>query len=783
MTNPQTTLRDEFACLDDDWESAERYLSIFIDECQQTLDELTEALLALEAGGGKENVEQLFVAAHRIKGSASSIGLNRPAKLAHLMEDILQILVQNDCTLASNVADRMLACTDGLRQYVDAVRDGRHENDQFAELAQQLLDAQRECDAILHPNATEAKPQETSVLAEERKEDIAAKDDSAQRAACMANLDGGISPELHRRVAAALREEDQDGTILVGQVVFEPNLPLVGLKAQLIYSKLSNLGDIRYADPPVVDVESLDEIASLHFGVATDKNPEDVQRWLHVAGTQQIHVEPLIRRQSNAKSPAAKATTSEPSIKPAETLRVEVERLDRLMNLAGQLAIGKARVSQIADSLKAAMVHGKSVQCMDRIVNELKRMADRTASGSNVSNRHVEMEELKSATKRLEDCLHAVHQELASFSKARVCVNNLLETIHLLDSVSDGLRQNVMDMRMLPIGPLFNRFHRVIRDITRGNGKDVHLLIDGEKTQLDKRMIDELGDPMIHLVRNAADHGIESPEDREAAGKPRQGTISLDAFHRGSSIVIRVSDDGKGLDPERIRAKALAKGLITAADAETMTTQQIYQLIWLPGLSTAEKVTDVSGRGVGMDIVRSKVKELNGTVDVDSEPGRGTTFSIRLPLTLAILPSLMVEVDKDVFAIPLESVIEIVRVSRRNMATVHGHWTVPLRDRVVGVLTLGALFRWNHRNGDKQIGESDDTMLVIVGEGERQVGLAVDRVLGEEDVVIKSIADNYRNVGGVSGASILGDGRISLILDPPALIEMASRPVLTTGKI
>jgi two-component system chemotaxis sensor kinase CheA len=616
------------------------------------------------------------------------------------------------------------------------------------------------------------------------KEEISAPDDdAADEMVDVVMPQAAIGPELHRRVAAALREEDQDSTILVGQAIFEPNLPLVGLKAQLVYSKLSNLGDIRYADPPLSEVESLDEISSLHFGVATEKTASDVQHWLHVAGIQQILVEPLIRKQSNGKSAAAKAATSEPGVKPAETLRVEVERLDRLMNLAGQLAIGKARVSQIGESLKSLMIHGKSVQTMGRLVADLKRIADRPTDDSSGTSRHSEMEELQSTTRRLQECLETVHQEVSAFAKARVCVNSLFETIHLLDSVSDGIRQNVMDMRMLPIGPLFNRFHRVIRDITRGNGKDIRLSTDGEKTELDKRMIDELGDPMIHLVRNAADHGIESPEEREAAGKPRQGTISLDAFHRGSSIMIRVSDDGKGLDHERIRAKALAKGLITAADAELMTPQQIYPLIWLPGLSTAEKVTDVSGRGVGMDIVRSKVKELNGTVDVESEPGRGTTFSIRLPLTLAILPSLMVEVDSDVFAIPLESVIEIVCVSRRNMATVHGHWTVPLRDRVVGLLTLGALFGWKHRNGKKEERESDDTMLVIVGEGDRQVGLVVDRVLGEEDVVIKSIADNYRNVGGVSGASILGDGRISLILDPPALIEMASRPVVSTGKI
>ena len=250
---------------------------------------------------------------------------------------------------------------------------------------------------------------------------------------------------------------------------------------------------------------------------------------------------------------------------------------------------------------------------------------------------------------------------------------------------------------------------------------------------------------MIHLIRNAADHGIESPALRTAAGKPPQGTIGLDAFHRGSNIIIRVSDDGKGLDADRIRAKAVEKGLVSPADAESMTRQQIYQLIWLPGLSTADKITDVSGRGVGMDIVRSKISELSGTIEVESESGRGTTFTIKLPLTLAILPSLMVEIDGDAFAVPLESVVEIVHVRRRDMATVHGHWTVPIRDRVVAILTLGAIFDWDRRGNSTGPGEHDSVTLVIIGEGRRQLGLAVDRVLGEEDVVIKSIAENYRN--------------------------------------
>ena len=319
------------------------------------------------------------------------------------------------------------------------------------------------------------------------------------------------------------------------------------------------------------------------------------------------------------------------------------------MNLAGQLVIGKARITQISDRLK------KSVAEKD-------------------------------------------------FADTHDGVGDLFEAIHLLDRISDGIQQGVMNMRMLPIGPLFSRFHRVIRDLTRGNGKEIHLEISGEGTELDKRMIDELGDPMIHIIRNAADHGIESPEARIAAGKPRHGTISLCAFHRGSNIIIQVSDDGHGLDTDRIRAKAIERGIVSPADAERMTPREIHQLIWLPGFSTAEKVTEVSGRGVGMDIVRSKIEELNGSIDVDSELGRGTTLTIKLPLTLAILPSLMVEIDGDVFAVPLESVAEIVSIGREEIHTVQGRPMASVRDRVVPILTLGRVFNWR-QEAKKQTAE------------------------------------------------------------------------------
>ena len=695
-----------FAGLEDDRESASQYLSIFIDEAQSTLDELVAALLALETDGSRKHVEELFIAAHRMKGSAASIGLNRIAKLSHLMEDLLQMLVDNNCPPTKQITDAMLSCTDGLRQNVDALSSGTSQNDRFPALAEELLAARATLASTIAtpPNSADAGRQPSNDLD---------GNDSPAVAAPLGNIEN-----LRQRLAGTIIEEQRED-VLIGQVDFDTDFPLAGLKAQLLCSKLANVGDIRLLNPPLTAIEGMEEISSIEFGIVTDRSPETIRRLLQVAGVRSIRIEPLERR-SASRPASAEIRVSESSVKPAETLRVDIERLDELMNLAGQLVIGKARITQISESLKTAVLE-------------------------------------------------------QDFTRARDGVGNLFEAIHLLGRSSDGIQQGVMNMRMLPIGPLFNRFHRVIRDLTRANGKEIHLEISGEGTELDKRMIDELGDPMIHIIRNAADHGIESPAIRVAAGKPANGTISLSAFHRGSNIIIRVSDDGHGLDTERIRAKAVERGLVSSADAERMTPREIQRLIWLPGLSTADKVSDISGRGVGMDIVRSKIEDLNGSVDVESELGRGTTFTIKLPLTLAILPSLMVEIDGDAFAIPLESVAEIVNVGQREMYTVQGRQMASVRDGVVPVLALGGVFSWRQAAKKQHEEETDATTLVILGEGSQQLGLAVHQVFGEEDVVIKSIADNYRNVAGIAGASILGDGRVSLILDPHALIEMSSR--------
>lgn len=789
------SLTDEgFADLRDDTELFDKYLSIFIDEADLSLDELTETLLALEGGGSRESLEKLLVTSHRIKGSAASVGLNRAAKLAHLMEDLLQNLVNQGGALSPELTDALLKCTDGLRQYVDALRQGGGKSDRFPDLARELVAAQgpvADSPAVVE-TAPEVKP-------------------PASVAENHVVVSADVPEDLLRQVAALAPESS---TALAGEVAFRANLPLVSLKAQLVYEKLANLGQVFFFQPPVERLEDFDEIERIAFGLATEKTADGVARQLRVAGVEKVSVAAVhkasatetppksmpsqtqmpapaasVAKESPRSEPKAEADESaaqgkgrqaDASNKPTETLRVDIDRLDSLMNLAGQLVISKARFAQIANRFKHSLNSRPSAQLVNNLSSLLDRVASTGESGGGKTQWQSELEGMRSQARRLQNELESVRREIASLTQARNAMNDLFEAVHQLDRVTDGIQRSVMDTRMVPIGPLFSRFKRVVRDITRTNGKAVRLEINGEKTELDKRMIDELGDPLIHMVRNSADHGIELPEVREAAGKPREGTITLDAFHRGNSILIQVTDDGKGLDPERILSKAIEKGLVNPADADKLTRQQIFALIWEPGLSTAEKVTEVSGRGMGMDIVKSKIEDLNGSIDLDSMPGQGTTITIKLPLTLAILPSLMVEIDRDVFAMPIESVVEIVRVGRKDLTTVHGVATAQVRGRVVGVVRLDDVLAWSG-SGRRDETNDEETTLVIVGERGQEIGLSVDHVIGEQDVVIKSMAENYRNVAGIAGASILGDGRVSLILDIPALIDMAAHRTPATA--
>jgi two-component system chemotaxis sensor kinase CheA len=797
VASRRTELIAQFAAIEDERELSDKYLAIFIDEAVISLDELAEMLLTTEQHSSRDGVQKLLITAHRLKGSAACVGLNRPAKLAHLMEDVLQKLFDGSAALVAEQADALLQCVDGLRKYVDGLKVGGPDSSTFAELAAELLNS---CSAPVDA-AGSAAPERIVAPAERP-----------------APADQGGGADEHAWRGDLARHLSGDVRGVVGRVHFAPGLPLVSLKAQLVCEKLLQAGELVFCNPAQSVLDQLDTLETLSFALVNDVGCDTSPASLQIAGVARVDwetIEPVVPNSSpsagspsetvlsraiardatapiatdaTAAKPAAAgsapvrpgaAVDSEPAkapettAKPAETLRVDIERLDQLMSLAGELVINKSRFARISEGLRHLNVGRQAKTAFTAALDGLKGLAE---IGDTVEP--TSLEAIRSHARRLTGNLEALRGTIDQLVAARTDIVDLGEAVHQLARVADGIQKSVMNTRMVPIGPLFTRFRRVVRDITRLNGKDIRLEINGENTELDKRMIDELGDPLIHMVRNSADHGIESPETREQAGKPRHGTVTLDAFHRGNNIVIQVRDDGKGLDQGRIKAKAIERGLISAADAEHLSSAQTFALIWEPGFSTAEKVTEISGRGMGMDIVKSKIEALNGTVELDSVAGQGTVITIKLPLTLAILPSLLARIGGVVYALPIEAINEIVSVAPESLTTVHGKLTAQVRQRVVSVVSIDDVFGRHGRRIESNVSRGEPLTLVVIGFEGREIGLVVDHLIGEEDIVIKSMSENYRNVEGLSGACVLGDGRVSLIVDVAAVIQLAAKNVV-----
>ena len=343
-------------------------------------------------------------------------------------------------------------------------------------------------------------------------------------------------------------------------------------------------------------------------------------------------------------------------------------------------------------------------------------------------------------------------------------VHGLTETVSHLNLITSDLQQAVMKTRMLPIKKVFNKFPRMVRDLARQKGKEIDLQVFGEETELDRSVIEEIGDPLVHLIRNSVDHGIEPPEDREKYAKKRQAAITLSAYHEGSHIIIQIEDDGRGIDVEKVKSKAIEKGIIDENESNRMREKELVNLIFHPGFSTADKVTDVSGRGVGMDVVKSNIAKLNGIIDIETTKNKGTKISIQLPLTVAIIQALMVEVGGEIFAVPLHSVLETVRINTKDIKMIDKQEVVRLRDNVLTLIKLSEEF------SIEDAGTGDDWVYIVVIElAERKMGLVVDRLHGQEEAVIKSLGEYLANTEGITGATITGDGRVVLILDIPTL--------------
>ncbi len=740
----------------------------FLTEADQHIQKLNECLLRAEelvkSGQAvpKDEINMMFRAAHTIKGAAGMLEFMVVNGLTHEMETILDRARNDKLNLTVQIIDVLFRAFDSLNALLDRLREqGTEDVDVSGAIA--LIKSVLEGGAA--PTEAPAAPAEAAQApaatgapaplpvsgpwneySEVEKyvwpyiEDVEKNIErfntlliNLEEGQFSADLIGelfrishtikGSSGVLKRPDVESVAHKMEDRLSVLRDANTPPDAGLLRVLFKGIDAIKQIIADLRAGYMDLRDVSAV--IHEIVTGVPADgQSPAETPVAAAppaAPAAAPASPAPVPAAPAAAAKPAAKAAAGAPAAKsgPVEvsTMRVDSQKLDILMNLAGELVITRARFAQIVNEISQYQ-HGSQA----------------------VSLKDIETQ-----------------------------IYNLDEATGLLGKLSSDIQASVMQTRMVPIEGVFSRFKRVVRDIAKDVGKDLVLELVGEETELDKKIIDELGDPLMHMVRNACDHGLERPEDRLKVGKPAQGKVTLSALHKGNNICIRIADDGRGMDAERIVAKAVEKGVVTQEQGEQMTTHEKLQLIFAPGFSTAEKVTGLSGRGVGMDVVKKMIESLKGTVDIDTVLGKGSTFTLKIPLTLAIIQALLVVIHDEVFALPLEGVSEIIKIRAKEIYSVDGCPTVKLRGHALSLVDLEDILQIKTTPYD---GKSD-RRVVVVTDGDHKVGVPVDRLIGEDEIVIKSLSEHFASVRGVSGASILGNGQLALILDVATILREA----------
>lgn len=777
----------------DDWQI---YLQVFLDESDEDIESLVQALLRLEDDPhDSESLNEAFRLLHTYKGSAGLMGFQGISELAHELENRFEQFRLKKATLDGQRITVLLQCVDFLRTFNTGLRAGESPQQDASHIIHQLEEIER------HSGAEDSD---------------------------------GNQPTNATSNAIPISIPSMQGGYRV-RIEFEDGLQLADMKARLIVARLSDVGEIIATDPPVDDMQSRDDLSGFTLIVLTDRVPADVLEIANVDGVKSVQIEgggpatkndqaketqhpeseppsfsptpvensalePTFEQAERPASPPvdssgetvvslASDSTPDASSSPApqtdrtavaETVRVGIDRLDALMNLTGELVVTKARFVQIAGEMNTVFRSSGMSNCSSGASERLR--TSMTKVKDLLSSTEGEESGLHKLFHDLEKDLAGVQQQYADWKEGCHHFTRITKTIDQLSRVSDNLQQVVLETRMVPVAPLFNRFRRVIRDLSGERNKQVQLVIHGEQTELDKRMIDELGDPLLHLVRNSLDHGIESPDQRRQQGKSETGTIVLEASHSGNNVFITIRDDGGGLNLDRIGQCIIQRGLATESAVAEMSEQQVIDHIWHPGFSTAEQVTDISGRGVGMDVVRNRITDLNGSIEVETKSGEGTIFKLRLPLTLAIIRCLLVRFRTGSFSMPIDDVREIVTVGTDRVHSVHGSETIDVRGQLIPLIRMDRVFHWHDiEYQSPHTGEAVDSQnamdavnVVITHTAGRTIGLCVDELCGTADIVIKSLSDNFVNIPGLSGASVTGEGTVCLMLDIGEVIKMAT---------
>lgn len=690
-----------------------QYLEIFIEESKEHLQHMNGILLELEKTPEDLNlINEIFRIAHTIKGMSGTMGYTKVATLTHEMENVLHLVRNKEIPVTPNIIDVIFECFDSLENQITSIENNGVESSyDYSELVNKLIH-------IL--NTKGAAP------AAAKSESKAAQPEVQPVSEAVSTSSGEFSIDVAQAQEHVIAKAAEAGlNALKVKIILNDSCMLKAARAFIVFNTLEQFGEIIGSYPIAEEIE--------------DEKFENSFEVLYITRLD--------------------STTTENEI-------MKISEIDRVVTEA--VIIGeRPMVEKEVDLEQVAEVVEERAFISSTGAGKAEKKDDKEKNDKNKTAKTVRVD-----IDRLDNLMNLVSELI--IIKTRLEDNdstsskqNMGEAIEYLERITTSLHDAVMKVRMVPVERTFNRFPRMVRDLSKDLGKNIKLLMSGEETEVDRTVIDEIGDPLIHLIRNSIDHGIESPEDRIKAGKVDFGTVALRAYPDGNTVVIEVEDDGAGINADKVLSKAVSKGLVTQKEAETMTQQEIVNLLFKPGFSTAEVITDLSGRGVGLDVVKTKIESLNGTVEVKTNLGHGSKFTIRLPLTLAIIQALMVNLNKEKYALPLNNIKEITTINSKSISLVQNQEVVLYRNKTLPLIHLSDVLHVPYAEDERL--KKEDLIVVVVKKGETEAGLVVDSLIGQQEIVIKSLGKYLTGVKVIAGATILGNGGVALIVDPNQL--------------
>ena len=743
-------------------------LKDFFEEAFDMLDRLEQNILILDKDrNNTDAIQEIFRAVHTLKGSAGAVELFDTQKYAHRFEDLLDLIRNNQIKVDDKTIDILLKGIDILKELINGASEEKEYSGNIEEEIKNLENFKnlKLSGAISESINTKSEKDSISVS-------VGGKYDNL-------NFDNDILDSIREGIENGLK------TKLVF-VKFNAESPMKTVGGVQVYVGLKDSGEIIASVPSLQNLEGDEFYQNVIYVIETAEEDESIVKNITLPEiTEEIKIEEfileeyekfLIDKKDKALEKAQAQAKIEKDAKherQSSFLRVESDRIDDMMNQVGELVTNKSSYEQYDDDLTSY------TKIIEYGINDIRKYyKDSVIQILRKLEYYVNKKEIKDLRNSYLDGFNSKLIDMVKMEEdLKETLDKFRNSYQLLTRVTNDLQETVMKIRMLPIAQTFNRFPRLIRDLSRDLGKEVKLEMSGEETELDKSVIEVLVDPLIHIVRNAMDHGIEMPEEREKAGKPRVGTISLSASHNGNLIVIKISDDGKGMSPQKIFENAIKKGLVSA-DAK-LTEKQMLEYIFAPGFSTATKVTNLSGRGVGMDVVKKSLDKINGTVGIETELGKGSTFFLRIPLTVAIIQALIVDAEKEYYAIPINSISETLKIGVEDIQNLEGTEVIKIREDVINVLSVKELFKLPTRYES----HIKSYYAVILASEDKKVALLVNNLIGEQDIVIKTLKDKVTRVEGISGATILGDGTVSFILDIQTIVGLGTKRIIERGKI